>query len=197
MVADVVATRAQSLRRRSDDRALPTISVLIVAHNEEHIIRERIENLLALDYPSDKLELAVASDGSRDRTEAIVAEYAHRSVRLFAYEKNAGKAAALDATVPKLRGDIAVLSDANTMMEVRALRNLARWFSDPQVGIVCGKLVLTDPATGLNVDSMYWRYETFLKRCEGKLGALLGANGAIYAIRRSLFPGIHVEHHRR
>ena len=173
-----------------DDRALPTISVLIVAHNEEHIIRERIENLLSLDYPSDKLELAVASDGSRDGTAAIVAEYATRSVRLFAYETNAGKAAALDATVPKLRGDIAVLSDANTMMEVRALRYLARWFRDPQVGVVCGKLVLTDPATGLNVDSMYWRYETFLKRCEGKLGALLGANGAIYAIRRSVFPGI-------
>ena len=109
---------------------------------------------------------------------------------MFAYETNAGKAAALDATVPKLRGDIAVLSDANTMMEVRALRYLARWFRDPQVGVVCGKLVLTDPATGLNVDSMYWRYETFLKRCEGKLGALLGANGAIYAIRRSVFPGI-------
>ena len=130
-----------------DDLALPTISVLIVAHNEEHIIRERIENLLALDYPSDKLELAVASDGSRDRTEDIVAEYAHRSVRLFAYKKNAGKAAALDATVPTLRGDIAVLSDANTMMDVRALRNLARW-SRPGGWIVCGKLVLTDPATG-------------------------------------------------
>jgi len=177
--------------RELEDSALPTISVLIVAHNEEHIIRERIENLLSLDYPSEKLELAVASDGSRDRTEVIVEEYANRSVRLFAYEKNAGKAAALDSTVPKLGGDIAVLSDANTMMDGRALRHLARWFTDPQVGVVCGKLVLTDPATGLNVDSMYWRYETFLKRCEGKLGALLGANGAIYAIRRSLFPGIH------
>ena len=172
-----------------EDRALPTVSVLIVAHNEERFIRERIENLLALDYPADKLELAVASDGSRDRTDDIVREYAN--VRLFAYEKNAGKAAALDATVPKLNGDIAVLSDANTMMEGRALRYLARWFGDPEVGVVCGKLVLTDPATGLNVDSMYWQYETFLKRREGKLGALLGANGAIYAIRRSLFPGIH------
>jgi cellulose synthase/poly-beta-1,6-N-acetylglucosamine synthase-like glycosyltransferase len=173
------------------DSVLPTISVLIVAHNEERFIRERIENLLLLDYPADKLELAVASDGSRDRTNDIVREYAQRSVRLFDYQKNSGKAAALDATVPQLRGEIAVLSDANTMMEVRALRLLARWFSDPQVGVVCGKLVLTDPVTGLNVDSMYWRYETFLKRCEGKLGGLLGANGAIYAIRRSVFPGIH------
>ena len=173
-----------------DDRALPTISVLIVAHNEEHIIGERVENLLALDYPPEQLELAVASDGSRDRTADIVADYAHRSVRLFRYEKNAGKAAALDATVPQLRGDIAVLSDANTMMEPQALRQLARWFTDPSVGVVCGKLILTDPATGLNVDSLYWRYETFLKRAEGKLGALLGANGAIYAIRRKLFPGI-------
>ena len=172
------------------DHALPSISVLIVAHNEEHIIRERVENLLALDYPREKVELAVASDGSRDRTADIVAEYANRSVRLFRYEKNAGKAAALDATVPQLRGDIAVLSDANTMMEPPALRQLARWFSDRSVGVVCGKLILTDPATGLNVDSLYWRYETFLKRAEAKLGALLGANGAIYAIRRELFPGI-------
>ncbi len=177
--------------RTRADAGLPTVSVLIVAHNEEHIIRERLQNLLSLDYPAEKLELAIASDGSRDRTTAIVTEYAHRSIRLFAYEKNAGKAAALDATVPQLRGDLAVLSDANTMMDVHALRNLARWFDDPTIGVVCGKLVLTDPATGLNVDSMYWRYETFLKRYEGKIGGLLGANGAIYAIRRSLFPGIH------
>lgn len=176
--------------QEADDSVLPTISVLIVAHNEEHIIKARVENLLSLDYPPEKLELAVASDGSRDRTASIVSEYRNRSICLFAYERNAGKAAALDATIPKLNGEIVVLSDANTMMERRALRHLARWFRDSEVGVVCGKLVLTDPVTGMNVDSLYWRYETFLKRCEGKLGGLLGANGAIYAIRRSLFPGI-------
>ncbi|MEQ1757826.1 MAG: glycosyltransferase family 2 protein [Vicinamibacterales bacterium] len=173
-----------------DDR-LPSISVLIVAHNEDSIIRERVENLLTLDYPKDKLELVVASDGSLDRTDAIVGEYGDRGVQLRALSPRNGKASALDRVVPTLRGDIVVLSDANTMMEVSALKRLVRWFSDPTVGVVCGRLVLTDPETGKNVDSAYWRYETFLKKCESKLGGLLGANGAIYALRRDLFPGIH------
>ena len=76
------------------------------------------------------------------------------------------------------------------MMEASAVRRLIRWFGDQRVGVVCGRLVLTDPETGSNVDSLYWRFETLLKRSEGKLGALLGANGGIYAIRRSLFTGI-------
>jgi cellulose synthase/poly-beta-1,6-N-acetylglucosamine synthase-like glycosyltransferase len=79
------------------------------------------------------------------------------------------------------------LSDANTDTDPHAARNLARWFSDPRVGAVCGRLVLTDPRTGRNADGAYWKYETFLKQCEGRLGALLGANGAIYAIRRELY----------
>ena len=187
----IASRRSVETPPEPDDSALPTVSVLIVAHNEASFIRERIDNLLALDYPREKLELVVASDGSRDATNDIVLSYSQRSVSLFAYGVNAGKAATLDAAVPRLRGDIVVLSDANTMMEPHAVRRLVRWFDDARVGVVCGKLVLTDPATGLNVDSVYWRYETFLKRCEGKLDALLGANGAIYAIRRSLFPGIH------
>src|SRR4029079_12592565 len=86
-----------------------------------------------------------------------------------------------------LRGEIVLLSDANTFTDVDALRRIVRWFADPQVCGVCGRLVLTDPATGQNVDSLYWRYETYLKRCEGRLGALLGANGGIYAVRPSCF----------
>lgn len=174
----------------TEDLCLPTVSVLIVAHNEEAVIRSRIQNLLSLDYPKEKLELVIASDASRDRTVEIVREYGDRDVRLFEFSSRAGKAAVLDAVIPKLNGEIAILSDANSMMSPTAIRKLVRWFTDPKVGIVCGKLVLTDPATGLNVDSLYWRYETFLKRSEGKLDALLGANGAIYAMRRALFSGI-------
>ena len=173
-----------------EDAELPTVSVLIVAHNEEESIRARIQNLLVLDYPKDKLELVIASDSSRDATVAIAKEYAGQSVRVFDFSARTGKAAVLDAVIPKLSGSIAVLSDANTMMDADAVRRLARWFLDPDVGVVCGKLVLTDPSTGKNVDSLYWRFETLLKRCEGKLGALLGANGGIYALRRSLFQGI-------
>ena len=176
--------------RELNDADLPSVSVLVVAHNEESVIRERIDNLLALDYPKDKLELVIASDSSRDRTVDIVNEYSGRGIQLIAFTERTGKSAVLDAVIPRLTGSIAVLSDANTMMEPSAVRRLVRWFQNPQVGVVCGKLVLTDPVTGTNVDSLYWRFETLLKRSEGRLGALLGANGGIYAIRRSVFQGL-------
>ena len=172
------------------DADLPVVSMLIAAHNEESVIRSRIDNLLELDYPKEKLELVIASDGSRDATTAIVREYEARGVTLFEFTTRTGKAAVLNASIPRLRGEIAVLSDANTMMDQHALRSLVRWFTKPKVGVVCGKLVLTDPATGRNVDGLYWRYETLLKGYEGQIGGLLGANGGIYAVRRSLFAGI-------
>jgi cellulose synthase/poly-beta-1,6-N-acetylglucosamine synthase-like glycosyltransferase len=173
-----------------DSVDLPTVSLLIAAHNEEADIEGRLRNALALRYPPEKLEVVIASDGSTDATNEIVARYADRGVRLFAFPANRGKAAALNASVPRLRGEVVVLSDANTRMHADAVRQLATWFADPAVGVVCGKLILTDPATGRNADGLYWRYETFLKACEGRLGALLGCNGAIYAIRRSLFPPV-------
>ena len=182
--------RAPAAPRELNDAALPGVSVLVVAHNEESVIRERIDNLLALDYPKDKLELVIASDSSRDRTVDIVNEYSGRGIQLEAFMERTGKSAVLDAVIPRLKGSIAVLSDANTMMEPSAVRRLVRWFQNPQVGVVCGKLVLTDPVTGTNVDSLYWRFETLLKRSEGRLGALLGANGGIYAIRRRVFQGL-------
>ena len=190
LVLVALASRRRALvpLESTRDADLPTVSVLIAAHNEESVIRSRIENLLALDYPNGKLELVIASDASRDRTVGIVREY--QGVRLIEFSERTGKAAVLNAAIPGLSGEIAVLSDANTMMDRTAVRNLARWFRDPRVGVVCGKLVLTDPTTGRNVDGLYWRYETFLKRYEGKIGGLLGANGGIYAIRRVLFQGI-------
>jgi len=93
----------------------------------------------------------------------------------------------LNDCVPQARGDIIVFSDANTMMEPCAVKRLVRHFDRRQVGGVCGKLVLIDPMTGTNVDGMYWKFENFLKRCEGKIGALLGVNGAIYAIRKETY----------
>ena len=169
------------------DHDLPTVSLLIAAHNEESVIAERLENAVSSDYPSDKLDIVVASDGSRDRTIAIVREFAERGVRLLDYKQNRGKAAVLNAAFEEVTAEIVVLSDANTGTNPSAIRKLVRWFQDPDVGIVCGRLILTDPRTGRNVDSMYWKYETFLKKCESRLGGLLGANGGIYAVRRKLF----------
>jgi cellulose synthase/poly-beta-1,6-N-acetylglucosamine synthase-like glycosyltransferase len=169
---------------------LPTVSLLIAAHNEEEEIEERIRNALALRYPPDKFEIVIASDGSTDATDEIVRRYADRGVRLLAFPVNRGKAAVLNDSVPRLRGELVVLSDANTRMHPDAVRSLATWFADPAVGVVCGKLILTDPTAGRNADGLYWKYETFLKACESRLGALLGCNGAIYAIRRTVFPNV-------
>ena len=166
----------------------PAISVIVAAHNEESVIGERLRNLLALDYPADRLEIIIGSDGSSDATGDIVRAHASPAVRLLDFAHNRGKAAVLNDAFGAATGDIVVLSDANTMMDPSAAKRLARWFSDPRVGVVCGRLVLVDAATGGNADGLYWKYETFLKLCEARLGALLGANGAIYAIRRRLYP---------
>jgi len=167
---------------------LPAVSLLIAAFNEEIDIEARIVNALELEYPEGKLEIAIASDGSTDGTNAIVRRYSSRGVKLFDYEQNAGKTSVLNRSVPQLRGEVVVLSDANTHMAADAILRLAAWFQSADIGVVCGRLVLTDPRTGQNVDSLYWKYETFLKKCESRLGALLGSNGAIYAIRKQLFP---------
>ena len=169
---------------------LPTVSLLIAAHNEEADIGSRLRNALSLRYPPDRLEIVVASDGSTDRTEQIVREFSDRGVRLIAFPQNRGKAAVLNDCIPRLQSDVVVLSDANTNMHPDAVRRLATWLVDPSVGAVCGKLILTDGESGRNVDGHYWKYETFLKECESRLGALLGCNGGIYAIRRNLVPAI-------
>lgn len=166
---------------------LPPVALLIAAHNESAVIGERIRNALSLDYPPDRLQIIVASDGSDDATAQISREFGPR-VRVLAFTERRGKAATLNEAIQSVAAPIVVLSDANTHMRPDAVRRLAGWFADPRIGAVCGRLILTDPATGRNADSLYWRYETFLKGCEGRLGALLGANGAIYAIRRDLFP---------
>lgn len=186
---------AQLFGRRANaaylpDAQLPSISILIAAHNEEAVIADRLRNALSLDYPPQKLEVLIASDGSTDRTANVVRSFAQTNVRLLDFPENRGKASTLNLAMLELRGQIILLSDANTYTEPNAARALIRWFADPRVGAVCGKLVLTDSSTGKNVDGLYWRYETFLKSQESRLGALLGSNGAIYAIRRDLLEPI-------
>lgn len=149
----------------------PPVSLVIAAHNEEAVIEERLLNALEMNYPPGRIEVVVGSDGSTDTTAAIVRRFASRGVRLLDYAQRRGKASVLNSLMPELTGEIVLLSDANTFIEPGALRPLVRWFRDPRVGVVCGEVVLSDPTTGRNVDSLYWRYETFLKRHEGRLGA--------------------------
>ncbi len=175
---------------KRQDADWPFISIVIAAYREESVIVDRVKNALQLDYPSDKLEIVIGCDGQEDRTGELVSQIDDARIRLRQFPKRRGKASVLNDCVPEARGDIVVLSDANTMMDADALKQLARHFDSPNVACVCGQLILTDSETGKNVDGVYWKYENFIKRCEGKIGALLGVNGAIYALRKEMYQPI-------
>jgi glycosyltransferase involved in cell wall biosynthesis len=168
--------------------AAPPVSLLIPAYNEEAHLEAKLRNCAALDYPANRLRVVVASDGSTDRTNAIADAWRDRGVRLFALPENIGKSAMLSHVVPRLTGEIIVFTDASSRLEREALRRLVRAFADPSVGSVCG-LYRTRAGESLRDEGegLYWRYETWIKRQEGRLHSILGAHGAFYAIRRSLF----------
>ena len=137
----LAAFRSREPRRGNVE---PWVSLVIVAHNESAKVGRRLENLLALDYPRDRLEIILASDGSTDATAERAREYEHHGVRVVAFEIRRGKPAVLNDVVPKARGEIVVLADARQQFEAGALRALVGPFVDPQVGAVSGELILTD-----------------------------------------------------
>lgn len=168
---------------------LPSVGVIVSAYNEEKDIEQRVENLLALDYPEDQLTIYIGSDGSSDSTNDILESYRnHPRVSLRLFSENRGKASVLNDLVEQSDDQILVFTDANTHFEADNINQLVACF-DESIGGVCGELVLYDPTvgTGDNKDSTYWRYEQFLKIREGRLGSIAGANGANYAIRRELY----------
>jgi cellulose synthase/poly-beta-1,6-N-acetylglucosamine synthase-like glycosyltransferase len=180
-------------RRRSHLSAdiSPPVSVIIAAHNEVAVIGDRIENLLALDYPRDALEIVIASDGSTDGTDAVVAGYAARGVRLVASGR-VGKGAALEAAVAASSNDILVFSDANSQYASGAMRALVRAFADPDVGGVAGNQVyLPKGASDADATELgergYWDFDRILKRSQSAAGSVTSGTGAIYAIRREHF----------
>jgi len=161
----------------------PTVSVVLAAHDEEQRIATKLENLLALDYPATKLQIVVVSDGSQDRTDEIVTSYASRGVVLERVETPKGKSAALNRGVARASGEILLFCDARQRIETDALQNLIPWFADPQIGAVSGELQLdSDKGPGT-----YWAYEKLIRLAEGKVDSVVGATGALYAIRRHLF----------
>jgi cellulose synthase/poly-beta-1,6-N-acetylglucosamine synthase-like glycosyltransferase len=160
----------------------PTVAVIVAAYNEEAVIERRLENLLALDYPADRLELVVTSDASSDRTHELVERYGDR-VRLLVNARG-GKVAAQDRAVRETTADVVAFSDANATWAPDALRELVAAFADPDVAYVCGRLVLED-AAGSNREGVYWRYELAQRQAESRLGSVTGGNGSIYAVRRS------------
>jgi cellulose synthase/poly-beta-1,6-N-acetylglucosamine synthase-like glycosyltransferase len=165
---------------RKDDGHLPAVTVIVTAHNEESVIVRRVDNLLALDYPRERLELVVTSDASTDRTEQLVQAAGIRVIR----NVRGGKVAAQDNAVRATSSEIVAFSDANCTWQPDALRRLVRNFADSDVGYVCGRLNLTND-DGRNKEGVYWRYELALRADESRLDSVTGGNGSIYAVRRS------------
>ncbi|MBI4169195.1 MAG: glycosyltransferase family 2 protein [Acidobacteria bacterium] len=184
---------ASRTRRPAAGRDLPAVSVVIVAHDEGARIAARIENLLALDYPMDRVEIVVGSDGSTDDTVARARAFLGEGVRVVDFKERRGKAAALDDLFPLCRGEIVVLADARQRFDVKALEALVRPFADPAVGAVGGELILADRSEETAVSrgmGLYWRCETSIRMSESRVDSTVGASGAIYAIRRGLFEPI-------
>ena len=159
----------------------PSVTVVVAAYNEESVIARRIENLLELDYPADRLQIVVSSDASSDRTEEIALQYPGV---LVISNPRGGKVAAQDRAVRQTDGEIVAFSDANCTWSPDALRTLVRAFADPEVAYVCGQLRILD-AEGGNKEGVYWSYEMKQRAAESQLGSITGGNGSIYAVRRS------------
>lgn len=177
--------RVRERRVAEDETAEPSAAVIVAAYNEEAVIERRLENLLALDYPAEKLEIVVASDASSDRTNELVEAVAAREPRVRLLDcPRGGKVAAQDRAVRETQSDVVAFSDANATWAPDALRRLAASLADPEVAYVCGRLRLED-ATGSNREGLYWRYELWLRERESRLGSVTGGNGSIYALRRA------------
>ena len=179
---------------RAAEASSPRVSLVIAAYNEEKILEEKIRNSFELEYPRENFEILIGSDGSSDRTEAIAAKYAP-DVKLFAFQQRSGKAAVINRLVPSAQGDILVFCDANTLLLKNVLQKLLAHFENPEVGCVCGRLILHDAGqSALSIgESIYWNLESEIKKQEGHLGIVIGANGGIYAIRKELFRAIPMD----
>lgn len=188
------------------DELVPTVSLIIAAYNEERIIKDKIKNCLELDYPKDKLEIIVASDGSTDKTNDIVEELIkhyscnydlgsnekdiYPKIILNAQVERKGKSTALNDTVLRVaKADIIVFTDATTFLKEDAIKKLVRNFSDEKIGAVCGKIFFNNPydSSISQNESLYWKYEEFLRKKESEIGILPFVSGAFYGLRRHLY----------
>jgi cellulose synthase/poly-beta-1,6-N-acetylglucosamine synthase-like glycosyltransferase len=177
-------------RVNAEHSNLGKVSIIISAHNEEEVIEEKILNTLSLDYPKDKIEIWIGDDGSTDKTAEVAQKF--NEAHLFKKERNEGKAAMLNDLCKKASGDFFLFSDANTMVEKSALKNLMQEFSDSRVGCVCGQLSIKDESGSDlgKTESVYWSRESRLKMLESCFGTVMGSNGALYAIRAELYQAL-------
>ncbi len=184
----LLRSRSNAVPVRADPALEPSITLIISAFNESEVIAKKIENSLALDYPKERLEVLVVSDASDDGTDELVSQYSGVSVTLLRMPERGGKTIGLNAAVEQASGDILIFSDANAMYRTDAARALVRNFNDESVGAVVGESTYSDSNSGAEKsESVYWRYETAIKRLETRSGSVVGGDGAIYAIRREYY----------
>jgi cellulose synthase/poly-beta-1,6-N-acetylglucosamine synthase-like glycosyltransferase len=173
----------------------PTVTLLVSAYNEAGTIRRKLENCLGLDYPRERLDIVVVSDASTDDTDRITEEFAGQGVSLLRMTERKGKTAGLNAAMEKVEGEIVVFSDANILYEREAIRRLIANFADREVGCVTGDSRYLDPERSAThaQENAYWGYERLIRCSESRLGSTVGADGAIFAIRRELYTRLPVD----
>jgi cellulose synthase/poly-beta-1,6-N-acetylglucosamine synthase-like glycosyltransferase len=184
-------------RRRGSAPAggeLPSISVLLSVYNEERVITAKLRNFLELDYPQDRIELLVVSDGSDDATEALVEQCASPRIRLLCQPERGGKTRAINRAATEAAGDILVFTDANSMFRPASMRKLAAPFASSDVGLVGGRSVYVDGDGAETPGGLYRRYEEWIKEGESRLFSIVGADGAIYAMRKEIFEPLRPEY---
>jgi glycosyltransferase involved in cell wall biosynthesis len=183
----LLAIRRERRPPRPAEPYLPAVTLIVAAHDEEDVIASKLRNAAALDYPRDRLEIVVASDGSSDGTVALAQGFARADPRIRVLDlSRRGKVAAQDAAVETAAGEVLAFSDANAFWDGDALELLVRRLADPKVGYVCGRLRYLD-AAGSNQEGAYWRLETAVRALESRLGSVTAGNGAIYAVRRGAY----------
>ena len=166
----------------------PTVSLLIPAHNEAGVIQDKINNSLSLDYPRDKLQIRIVSDGSDDGTDEIAARYTSKGVETQRAQPRGGKPTAMNVAVPHCWGEILLLCDANTMFAPNGVRRLVRHFVDPQVGAVTGDVRLQSSEIDYGAgESLFYKLERYVQTCESRIWTTIGVDGGMYALRRDLY----------
>jgi cellulose synthase/poly-beta-1,6-N-acetylglucosamine synthase-like glycosyltransferase len=176
-------------RSRQYGNHFPTVTLIVAAHNEEKVIAKKLQNILDLNYPRERLNAIIVSDGCTDRTNEIVGRYAGNGIRLITKSKRHGKTACQNIGAEMADGEVLVFSDANAIYRRDTVTKLVRHFDDNRVGCVCGELRYKNDSASSAGDGeeLYWRYERFLKDRESRLSSLIGVNGSVYAIRKDCY----------
>jgi poly-beta-1,6-N-acetyl-D-glucosamine synthase len=185
----------QGRSRRTEtpaDHELQAISVIIPAYNEERVLPQKIENFRGLDFPRERMQIIFVSDGSVDNTNQILKSITDANVECVLLPERKGKANALNQAVARARNPILVFCDASTLFRPDALSKLVRHFSHASVGGVCGAVAYEANSDAQQTEGLYWKYESILRGMEARLGAILNASGAIYALRRECYPSLPV-----